>query len=217
MKSDAQLKTDVSRELEWDPSINAAHIGVAVDDGVVSLTGHIDTYAEKFAIEHAVQRVSGVRALAVELDVKLAPSHQRSDTEIARAAELALTWHALVPTEAIQVKVEKGWVTLGGEVHWDYQRDAAVRAVRPLVGVVGVSNLITLKLQANASNISTRIREALERQAQREARNIDIKVNGSTVTLRGKVHSLVERTAVQGAAWSAPGVGTVINELLVDA
>jgi osmotically-inducible protein OsmY len=128
MKADAQLKADVSAELDWEPSINASHVGVAVDNGVVTLTGHLDTFAEKFAVERAVQRVQGVRAIALELDVKLEPGHKRSDSEIAAAAESALKWHSLVPEEKIQVKVEKGWVTLKGEVDWDYQRRSADQA-----------------------------------------------------------------------------------------
>lgn len=215
MKTDAQLKIDVTSELEWDPSINATNVGVAVKDGVVTLTGHLDTYAEKHAIERAVQRVDGVWATAVELDVNLSPSHQRSDSEIALAAESAFKWHALIPAERIRVKVEKGWVTLTGEVEWEYQRRNAETAVRPLTGVVGVSNGITLKTQVAPANISNRIREALTRQAQREAKNIEVTVSGSTVTLKGKVHSWAERSAIQGAAWSAPGIAVVVNNLKI--
>jgi osmotically-inducible protein OsmY len=215
MKTDAQLKIAVTSELEWDPSINATNVGVAVKDGVVTLTGHLDTYAEKHAIERAVQRVDGVRATAVELDVKLSPSHQRSDSEIAAVAESAFKWHALIPAERIRVKVEKGWVTLTGEVDWEYQRRNAEKAVRPLTGVVGVSNGITLKQQIAPANISNRIREALTRQAQREANNVEVTVSGSTVTLTGKVHSWAERSAVQGAAWSAPGISAVVNNLRI--
>jgi osmotically-inducible protein OsmY len=215
MKTDAQLKKDVSAELDWDPSINATQIGVAVKDGVVTLTGHLDTYAEKHAIERAVQRVQGVKAFAVEVDVKLAPGHQRSDSEIAAAAESALKWHSLVPEERLQVKVEKGWVTLKGEVDWEYQRRNAEKAIRPLTGVVGVSNAITLKPTTSATNVADRIREALTRHAEHEAKHIEVVVSGSTVTLRGKVDSWPERTAAYGAAWSAPGVLSVVNELKV--
>ncbi|MDE2300016.1 MAG: BON domain-containing protein, partial [Burkholderiales bacterium] len=169
MKSDAQLKTDVAAELEWDPSINATNVGVAVKDGVVTLTGHLDTYAEKYAIERALQRVQGVKAIALELDVKLASSHVRSDSEIAAAAESAFKWHALIPAERIRVKVEKGWVTLTGEVDWEYQRREAEKAVRPLTGVVAVTNSITLKRNVAPANITHRIRDALTRQAEREA------------------------------------------------
>ena len=195
MKTDAQLKTDVAAELEWDPSINATNVGVAVKNGVVTLAGHLDTYAEKFAIERALQRVLGVRAIAMELDVKLAPGHVRSDSEIAAAAEAAFKWHALIPAERIRVKVEKGWVTL--------------------TGVVAVTDAITLKHYVAPANITNRIRDALTRQAEREAKNIEVDVSGTTVTLRGTVHSWAERSAAQGAAWAAPGITQVVNELAV--
>lgn len=217
MKTDAQLKIDVTRELEWDPAINAAHVGVTAKDGVVTLTGHLETYAEKYAIERAVQRVEGVQAVAVELDVKLAPGHRRSDSEIAEAAEVALALNVLIPADRLRVKVEKGWVTLTGEVDWDYQRSSAERAVRGLTGVTAVSNLVTLKPATTPEDVSTRIREALERHAQREARRIEVLVSGSTVTLRGIVDTWAEREAASGAAWAAPGIGSVINELRVGA
>lgn len=215
MKTDALLKADVINELQWDPAINATHVGVAVSNGVVTLTGHLDTFAEKFAVERAVRRVEGVKAIAVELDVKLSPHHVRSDTEIAQAAESALRWHAVVPHDRVSIKVEKGWVTLGGEVEWDYQRDSAYGAVRSLTGVVGVSNLITLKPQATPADVTSRIRSALTRHAEREAKHIEVDVSGSTVTLRGYVDSLADRAAAQGAAWSAPGITSVVNKLLV--
>ena len=215
MKTDAQLKRDVTAELDWEPSINASHVGVSVSDGVVTLTGHLDTFAEKYAIERAVQRVAGVKAIAVELDVKLDPGHRRSDSEIAVAAESALMWHSLVPADRIQVKVEKGWVTLRGEVDWHYQRASAEKVVRPLTGVVGVSNAITLKVTTTPANVAARIGEALARHAEHEARHIEVVVDGSVVTLRGKVDSWAERAAAYGAAWSAPGVLSVVNEIRV--
>ncbi len=215
MKSDSQLKKDVIAELEWDPSINATQVGVGVRDGVVTLTGHLDTYAEKFAVERALQRVLGVQAYALELDVKLEPGHRRSDTEIATAAEMAFKWHSLIPADRIQVKVEKGWVTLKGEVDWDYQRTTIEKAVRPLTGVVGVINNLSLKPQNTPQNVTARIHDALTRQADEEAKRIEVMVSGSSVTLRGKVHSWAERAAVQSAAWAAPGVSKVLNELQV--
>ncbi|MDO9313568.1 MAG: BON domain-containing protein [Burkholderiaceae bacterium] len=215
MKSDAQLKADVSRELEWDTSINSANVGVAVNNGIVTLSGHLDTYAEKYAIERAVQRVEGVKAVAVELDVKLAPDHKRSDSEIAQAIETAFKWHVFVPADRVHVKVEKGWVTLSGEVEWEYQRSASEKTVRPLTGVLGVTNQITLKAQIPPTDIKNRITEALKRHAEREARNVEVTVNGSVVTLRGKVDSWTERMAAQGATWSAPGITKVVNELRV--
>lgn len=215
MKTDAQLKTDVTNELEWDPAINATHVGVAVTGGVVTLTGHLETFAEKYAIERAVGRVEGVKAVAIELDVKLAPGHKRSDSEIAEAAETAFKWHSLIPGDRIQVKVEKGRVTLAGELDWAYQRTAAEKAVRSLTGVVGVINNLRLKPSVAPANISNRIRDALARHAEREARNIEVIVSGSTATLRGRVDSLAEREAAQGAAWAAPGISLVVNDLTV--
>jgi osmotically-inducible protein OsmY len=215
MKSDAQLKRDVEAELEWDASINATHVGVTVQDGVVTLTGHLDTFAEKHLVERAVQRVEGVRALAVELDVRLCSGHVRSDSDIAHAIETAFEWNAMVPAERVQVKVEKGWVTLRGELDWDFQRRNAAEAVRSLIGVKGITNLLSLKTRTTPANISARIREALKRQAEREANGIEVTVTDSTARLQGQVHSWSERTAVQGAAFSAPGISRVINELHV--
>lgn len=217
MKSDAQLKKDVEAELEWDPSINATEIGVAVKDGVVTLSGHLDTFVEKYEVERAVQRVAGVRAVAVEMEVKLTSGSKRSDAEIAHAVETAFAWHSSVPADRIKAKVEKGWVTLTGEVDWEYQRAAAANLVRPLVGVVGVNNGIVLKARTTPDNIEKRIRDALTRQAEREAKGIEVQVQGSTVVLRGSVHSLAEREAARGAAWSAPGITRVDNELRVSA
>ncbi|OUM00915.1 BON domain-containing protein [Variovorax sp. JS1663] len=217
MKTDAQLKHEVEQELEWDPAVNASHVGVAVDKGVVTLSGHLETYGEKYLVERAVQRVQGVKALAVELDVKLAPGHKRNDSELAQAAEAALTWHTLVPDERLTVKVEGGWVTLRGDVDWEYQRNAAAQAIRSLTGVLGFTNEIVIKPRVMSSNVTTRIREALARHAEREADRIEVQVSGATATLKGTVHSWAERAAAQGAAWSAPGVTSVINELKVGA
>lgn len=215
MKTDAQLKADVTRELQWDPSVDAAHVGVAAQDGVVTLTGHLATFAEKHAVERAVQRVEGVKAIAIELDVRLDPRHRRSDTEIAAAAEAALGWSVEVPADRIRVQVEKGWVTLDGEIDWEFQRRSAEKLVRALTGVVGVTNHIRLRPVVAQANISHRIREALSRHAEREAGHIEVTVAGSTVTLRGRVGSWAERRAAQGAAWSAPGISLVVNELAV--
>lgn len=215
MKTDAQLKKDVLAELEWDPSINATRVGVAVNHGVVLLTGHLDTFGEKQAVEKAVQRVAGVKAIAVELDVKLEPHHQRSDAEIAAAIETAFKWHALIPEDRIQVKVEKGWVTLAGEVDWQHQRHNAELVVQPVTGVVGVSNNITLRERQASEYVAQRIHDALTRYAEEEAKNIAVIVEAGTATLRGTVATLTERTAVQAAAWSAPGITRVVNELKV--
>jgi osmotically-inducible protein OsmY len=213
VKTDSQLKRDVMDELAWDPAVSANAIGVAVKDGVVTLSGHLDTFAEKVAVQRAVRRVTGVRAMAIELDVKLAPQHQRSDTEIAAAAEHALRWNIVVPADRVRATVEQGWVQLTGEVDWDYQRQAAYKSVRSLTGVVGVSNEITLRQRTTPADLAQRIEEALKRQALREAHRVQVTVENGTVTLKGSVHSWQERDAAQGAAWSAPGVRDVVNQL----
>lgn len=215
MKNDVQLKKDVEAELEWDASVNATQVGVSVKNGVVTLTGHLDTFAEKAAVERAVQRVRGVQAIAVELDIKLAPGHVRNDTEIAAAADFALLWHVQVPADRIKIKVDRGWVTLSGDVDWEFQRREAEGAIRPLAGVIGISNDIALKSKVTSLDVGKRIREALTRQAERESEVIKVEVSGRMVTLRGTVHSWAERAAAQSAAWSAPGVDCVVNELRV--
>jgi len=215
MKTDANLKRDVQDELAWDPQVKSTAVGVAVKDGVVTLTGHLDTFAEKFAIERVLRRVHGVRAIALELDVKLAPDHQRSDSDIAASAQEALRWSSLVPGERVRVTVDKGWVMLEGEVEWDYQRRGAEKAVRPLIGVVGVSNGITIRPKIAPVDLERRIAQAFARQVDREMKHMQVLVDGSTVTLRGKVNSWHERDAAQGVDWQAPGVRAVINELEV--
>lgn len=215
MKTDEQLKKDVTSELEWDPSIHASQVGVAVKNGVVTLTGHLDTYTEKAAIERVVGRVQGVKAIAVEMDVKLDPGHKRSDTDIAATIESAFMWHSQIPSERIQVKVEKGFVKLSGEVDWDYQRQQAEKAVRPVIGVVGVTNNITLKTSVSPANVSGRIHEAFTRHADREAKDIEVLVSGPVVTLRGTVDSYAERVAASTAVWAAPGISKVMNEIKV--
>jgi osmotically-inducible protein OsmY len=214
MKTDADLKRDVTAELSWDPAVKSNAIGVAVKDGVVTLTGHLDSFGEKHAALRAAQRVAGVKAIALELDVKLAPDHKRSDTDIAASAETALKWNTLVP-DAVQLTVDHGWVTLKGEVEWDYQRRSVEKAIRPLMGVVGISNEMRLRARPQATDLSRKIEEALTRQAIREAKQIHVTVNGTAVKLTGNVHSWHELEAAQGVAWSAPGVVSVVNELRV--
>lgn len=217
MKTDAHLKADVIEELAWDPAVNATGIGVAVTDGVVTLTGHLASFAEKHAAERAVKRVAGVRGIALELDVKLGKDHQRSDSEIAQAAATALELNSLVPNGKVQVQVENGHVTLTGEVDWRYQLASAEQCVRPLAGVRGLSNRITIKSHASSKDVGAQITAALTRQAAREAKHLTVEVEGSLVTLRGKVHSLAEREAAVGAAFSARGVSRVVDKLEVGA
>lgn len=216
MKTDSQLHKDILDELSWDPAVHANDVGVSVKDGVVILSGHLASHAQKQAAERAVMRVNGVKAVANEMEVRLSPSDQRGDVDIAAAAQLALRWNAVIPVERIQLKVERGWVTLSGEVEWDYQRKAAEESCSKLLGVVGVSNLIMVKPQVSPIDVQQRIQAALQRQAQREAQRLLVIVDGSRVTLRGKVHSWAERQAAQSAAWGAPGISTVVNELTLD-
>ena len=188
---------------------------MAVRDGVVTLSGPLETVAEQYAANRAWERVAGVKAIALELDVKLSFDHKRSDTDIAVSAEQALKWSTLLPVEAIRLTVDHGSVTLQGEVEWDYQRRSAEKAIRPLMGVVGISNEITLRVRPRATDLSRKIQEALTRQALREAKHIQVDVDGTTVKLSGTVHSWQERAAAQGVAWAAPGVDAVVNELRV--
>jgi len=217
MKSDIQLRQEIQLELGWDPAVKSTDIGVIVKDGVVTLTGDLTSHAEKHAVEHAVQRVRGVKAVAIEMHVRLSPSLERHDADIALAARRALDWSVLVPDGQVQITVENGWLTLAGEVTWAYEREAAERAVRDLIGVVHVNNEITVRPRVQPDGVEKGIHDALARQAERDARHIQVVVNGSYVTLRGKVRSLAERAAAQGAALSAPGVTAVVNELIVEA
>ena len=217
MKTDAELKADVMAELAWDPAINANAIGVIVKDGLVTLTGHLETFAQKHAAERAVRRIAGVRGIAVELDVKLAPEHRRSDSELAQAAVSALRWNSLVPDDHVKVEVEDAWVTLSGEVDWPYQLASAEQCVRPLTGLRGVTNLVKIKPRVRGNDIGQQITAALSRHAEREARHIDVDVDGGTVTLSGRVDSLAEHDAAIGAAFGTRGVSSVIDKLEVKA
>jgi osmotically-inducible protein OsmY len=217
MKTDMQIKSDVTAELAWDPAVNATSVGVAVKDGVVTVSGTVDTYMQKHAIERAVRRVSGIRGMAVDLEVRIAPDHRRTDGEIAEAALHALRWHSLVPEDKVKVEVEDGWVTLQGEVDWAYQSASAEQAVRPLVGVRGVSNELRLMQRASPQQIRANIVSALTRHAQREAAHIAIDVDGGVVTLRGQVDSLAEHDATVGTARAAKGVTRVVDRLIVNA
>lgn len=217
MKTDSEIKNDVLSELLWDPLVSETKVGVTVNEGVVTLTGHLDTYAEKVAAKRSAERVSGVKAIAVEIDVIPAGIHQRSDTEIALAVEHVLGWNTSVPQDRVKVTVEKGWVTLTGDLDWNFQRRSVERMIRPLKGVVGITDNIQLKTLPVPLKLQERIQEALTRQAMREARRIEVSVEGSEVTLRGQVHSWAERNAAEGATWSAPGVVRVNNQLTVEA
>ena len=215
-KADAQLKQDVESELRWDPSVTFDQVKVTADDGVVTLRGSVPHYFEKNSAEKAAQRVSGVRAVADELEVELFPEYQRSDSEIAKAALDALGWNYSAP-EGVKVTVDKGWLTLQGEAEWDYERNAAKDAVANLMGVRGVSNNITIKSRVQASDVKTKIEDALKRSAETEGRNINVTVSGSRVSLSGKVQSFSDMEDARMAAWSAPGVTMVDDDLTIAA
>jgi osmotically-inducible protein OsmY len=211
-KTDADVKQDVLNELLWDPSINSSHVKVSANDGIVTLRGTVPHYSEKVAAEHAAQRVGGVKAVADELEVK--GLFDKTDEEIAKAAVNALRWNYSVPND-IKVTVAKGWVTLEGEAEWDYQRNSAKNAVSELLGVRGVVNSIKIKSKSQPSDIKSRIEEALKRLAEAEGRKISVSVKGDRATLSGNVHSLTEKTEAGHAAWMAPGILTVENNLIV--
>ncbi|MEI6001938.1 BON domain-containing protein [Paraburkholderia bengalensis] len=217
MKSDVQLKKEVEQELEWDPSINAAGIGVEVHDRIVTLAGHPGSFAEKLAARRAAQRVEGVKGVVVELEVRVPAHDKRSDEEIAAAVRSVLEWTAGLSEKEVKVTVEKGCVTLSGEVDWGYQMKTAENVVVPLRGVVTVVNQINVRGNASGGDIAGKIGAALKRHAEDEARHIDVDVNDGTVTLRGKVGSFPERSIACSAAWSAPGVHNVIDQLSIGA
>jgi osmotically-inducible protein OsmY len=209
--TDQEIQTNVMAELRWDPSVPATEIGVVVKDGVVTLTGTVDTYMKKWRAEEVAHRVTGVIAVANEIQVR--SIGERTDSDIAAAAVHALTWNSTIPQGKVHVTVDKGWVTLKGEVEWQYQRQEAERAVRRLLGVKGVSNQITVKPAATPSDLKKRIQDALVRNAQIDADGITVEVEGSKTILRGKVRSWAERAEAERVAWLAPGITSVDNQI----
>lgn len=214
---DTDLRQSVLDELEFEPSIDAADIGVAVEDGTVTLTGHVRTYAEKREAENIVKRVKGVRAIAQEIEVRPVGSHMTADDEIAKRAVNSLTWNTSVPRDQIQVKVEGGYVTLSGKVNWYYQKSAAEKAVQTITGVKGVTNLVEIKPAVSPSDVRQRIESALKRDAELEAKRIQVQVTDSKVTLEGRVRNWAEREAAERAAWAAPGVAQVVDHIKIGA
>jgi osmotically-inducible protein OsmY len=210
MKTDAQIQTDVMQELKWDPSITHEHIGVAVSDGIVTLSGTVPSYIDKTSAEKAVQRVGGVKAVVEKIEVKVPGSYHRDDQDIAKAIIDQFQWHTQVPHALVKARVENGWVELAGDVEWDYQRSAAENAIRGLTGVRGITNKIAIKAKvAQPFEIKEKIEEALKRAAERETDRIAVEVRGTRVILSGKVRSFAELRDVRGAAFSAPGVTSV--------
>lgn len=215
MKTDSKIKLDVQDELSWEPSIDETKIGVAVDEGVVTLSGEVSSYAKKMAAEKAAKSVYGVKAVAEDIVVKYPFSLDKSDTEIAKAALDALKWHSSVPNDTVKVKVEDGWVYLSGELKWGYQKNSAKNAIKDLTGVKGVINNITIKQDIKHFEVKNKIKEAFERSAVIDSGGINVTTDGHTVTLSGKVHSIKEKEDAEKAAFKAPGVFEVKNNLRV--
>jgi osmotically-inducible protein OsmY len=214
-RTDEQIQANVLEELKWDTRVRPNEIGVAVKDGIVTLTGWVDSYLKKMAAEEAAHRVPGVKAVANDIEVRLPGFAERTDTDLAAAVLNALRWDAAIPTGKVDVTVSQGWVTLKGEVEYAFQKRDAERAVRRLSGVKGVSNLIVVKPQVFPSDLKQQIERALIRNAETDARNITIEVEGSKVILRGTVRSYAEKQAAEDTAWSAPGITEVDNHIVV--
>lgn len=213
--SDLSLRKTILEELEFKPEIDSASIGVAVDNGVVTLSGHVSSYAQKVSAERAVKGINGVRAVAEEIQVRLEKGAGTADDTIATRALNIISWTADIPDGDIQVIVQNGWITLEGEVDWQYQKETVERAVRKLSGVVGVDNRLTLVPRVDVVDIQHRIEEALKRNAEVDASDIHVKVDGDVVRLEGKVHLWRERRIAERAAWSVPGVREVDDHLLL--
>jgi osmotically-inducible protein OsmY len=213
-RTDEEIQKDVLAELKWDAQVLPNEIGVSVKDGVVTLTGWVDSYLKKWSAEEAAHRVPGVKAVANDIEVRLAT--ERTDADIAEAAVHALEWDAFVPSGKVQVTVSKGWVTLKGEVEWQYQKSDAERVVRRLAGVKGVTNLITVKPQVTAADLKKKIENALVRNAQLDASRITVEVQGSRAILKGTVRSWAEKEEAERTAWSAPGITDVDNRITLE-
>jgi len=216
MRTDMDIQTDVSAELRWEPSLRDDDIAVGVRDGVVTLAGFVDSYADKWSVERVVSKVKGVKAVANDIEVKLPSSSTRPDPDIAHAAVQALQWNISVPSDRIRVKVESGWLTLEGEVDWYFEKEAAESAVRHLTGLKGVTNLITVRARPAPSDVKQRIKEALQRGAAFDAEQITVELQGNKAILRGTVRSYAEMRDAERAARNATGVIDIENRLTVD-
>jgi len=215
MKTDALIQSDVISELKWEPSIDAAKIGVSVRDGIVTLDGYVNSFVEKLTAVRVASRVMGVKAVAQELKIRLPQSYERNDADIAEAAVNALEWNMKVPDDRIKVEVQDGMVILTGEVDWEYQRAAAHDAVCCLIGIKGVTDEISIKSSVSPVNVKSKIKSAFQRHSVLDAKNIIVESDGSKVILNGTVHSWIEKQEADSAAWSAPGVSNVENNLVV--
>jgi osmotically-inducible protein OsmY len=213
--SDLSLRKNILDELEFRPDINPAHIGVTVENGIVTLSGHVTTYAQKIATERAVKAMKGVRGIAEEIEVRPVGTTRPTDDMIAARAANIINWTANVPEGAIKIKVQTGWVDLEGQLDWQFERDSILRAVHKIEGVVGITNMLTLRPRVSVTDIKHRIEEALERSAEVDAQQIRVQVQGDVVTLEGKVHVLHERDVVERAVWAVPGVRKIEDHLKV--
>lgn len=216
MKTDIELREDVSEELRWEPSIDETEIGVTTKNGVVTLSGTVESYAKKLAAEKAAKRVKGVKAVVEKIEVKLGTAEIRTDEDIALATVNALKWNTAVPEDKVKIKVENGWVYLEGELEWQYQKEAAKNSINRLRGVRGVTNNIIIKSALVPTDVKSKIVRAFERSAEIDAQNVRVETDDHTVTIRGMVRSIAEKKEAESAAWSAPGVWNVKNELLVE-
>jgi osmotically-inducible protein OsmY len=213
--TDKDLKQHVQSALDWEPSLDAGDIGVSVDGGVVTLRGNVASYAEKLAAERVALRVYGVKGVANDLAVHLASLFERTDTEVAQAAVAALKWNTLVPHDRVTVTVDKGWLALKGTLDWQYQKDAAARAVRDLTGVKGLTNGITVQSHVKTIDVREKIEAAFKRSAEIDARRVNVTATDGKVILSGNVHSWAERQEAERAAWAAPGVTQVDDRLTI--
>jgi osmotically-inducible protein OsmY len=215
MSQDSQLQQDVLAEIKWEPSVTAGHIGVTANHGVITLSGHVDSYAQKHAAETAARRVKGVTGVAEEIEVRLPFDTERNDDDIAAAAIDRLAWNVSVPKDSIVVKVENGWVTLTGQVDWWFQKEAVEQDIRPLLGVIGVSNQTTIKPRIDTAMLCDNITNALHRSWFANPDNIQVRADGSKIILTGTVPSPYDRQIAAQTAWSASGVTHVENDLAV--
>jgi osmotically-inducible protein OsmY len=215
MRSDSEIERDVKEELMWDPDLDATDIAVSVKKGVVTLTGFVKSYTDKYEAEAAAKRVAGVVAVANDIEVRMPSVDERPDPEIARDAVAAIKAQLPISAEKIKVVVKNGWITLEGEVEWQYQRSTAEHAVRRIKGVKGVSNMIQIKPHTEPTEIKKKIQEAFRRNAEVDANRIIVETNGGEVVLKGTVRSWVEREEAERAAWAAPGVTNVVDQIVV--